>query len=875
MDPGLDQSSTKTKMMELNGKGKLTNTPKRSPRKITPNARRIEMKHGKFVTSLRVSLSYSTKGDHNHVGRKIDDILSGHARIPSTAKLKVEGPQPVAKTTKTTHPFFLAIPAFKVKNPALSVSDASSAAQASDDEMAAPGSPKGAKPWKDIIFSNPKPSQSRFLSPLLDVIWPPLGIQHIRPAQNHVSNPLLRETADSRHKSKQPACPISESENILLAFASGLKSDLHRPTVLHQPSRHVMSGRELASALENERNSGTRTSTHAVHPATELLKSRIIFKNSAFDRGVAAGPHMWTQEYAPRRWEEVLQPQCRVLHDWLSSLKIHQIRNAKSLGHTRLLGRKKRRKKHANNDMDDFIITTDEDEQDGGDDSAIRTKNAILIVGPPGCGKTASVFAVANQLGFEVFEIHPGMRRSAKDIFDKVGDMTQNHLVQQTKSLSRGSSVATDDLDDLSSHEVVSSAQRPMAQFMRPDAKKKQQDMPQQGRIKELKARIQTQSLILFEEVDILFDDDKYFWSGVQSLIEQSKRPVIMTCNDMSSIPFDDLDLFTVLSYECPEPDIATEYLTYLAAAEGHHLQRPALRTLYLSKGRDLRAAITELNFWCQMTVGSQRGGLDWMLSEGQNGRSRLDGSSLRIVSKDTFFEGLDLVPDESLDQEELLCFAQDVLHLSAREWDRYYSSSPAVDGPARLALLEDMVTGSEARSALDIFDPTIAPLVGAAIIRALPSCVRPVERNDVQHAYLNKGNEAMTRGAVADALEALMEDHRTFPPSVGRAAPSIDSHPLSLVTEVAPFVRSIVLFDQRLEQQRNELGGGSQGKKQRTTRAARAALEGSSKAQTRREKWFPKELDFARVLDTGAGWPRLDPATDLKPTEPNSSSQH
>ena len=81
---------------------------------------------------------------------------------------------------------------------------------------------------------------------------------------------------------------------------------------------------------------------------------------------------------------------------------------------------------------------------------------------------------------------------------------------------------------------------------------------------------------------------------------------------------------------------------------------------------------------------------------------------------------------------------------------------------------------------------------------------------------------------------------------------------PLSvLATDLAPYVRSIVSYDLRLEDQRCQLSSllsqpGKNGKKARTTRASRAALEGGSKAHTRRERWFPNHTDFGAVLETG-----------------------
>ena len=88
---------------------------------------------------------------------------------------------------------------------------------------------------------------------------------------------------------------------------------------------------------------------------------------------------------------------------------------------------------------------------------------------------------------------------------------------------------------------------------------------------------------------------------------------------------------------------------------------------------------------------------------------------------------------------------------------------------------------------------------------------------------------------------------------------------PLSVIAEdIAPYVRSIVSYDIRLEERRLFLSnllsqGGRNGKRQRTTRASRAALEGGSKENTRRERWFPNSTNFSLVLQTGGKeWQKL-----------------
>ncbi|MCV5168992.1 AAA family ATPase, partial [Escherichia coli] len=76
---------------------------------------------------------------------------------------------------------------------------------------------------------------------------------------------------------------------------------------------------------------------------------------------------------------------------------------------------------------------------------APKIAHTLVISGPPGCGKTAAVYAVAKELDFEVFEINSSSRRSGKDVLEKIGDMTRNHLVQQHQS---SSEKAGDDQED-------------------------------------------------------------------------------------------------------------------------------------------------------------------------------------------------------------------------------------------------------------------------------------------------------------------------------------------------------------------------------------------------------------------------------------------
>ena len=53
----------------------------------------------------------------------------------------------------------------------------------------------------------------------------------------------------------------------------------------------------------------------------------------------------------------------------------------------------------------------------------------MLIVGPPGCGKTASVYALAEELGFNVLEVNASSKRNGKSVLSQLHEATQSHTL--------------------------------------------------------------------------------------------------------------------------------------------------------------------------------------------------------------------------------------------------------------------------------------------------------------------------------------------------------------------------------------------------------------------------------------------------------------
>jgi DNA polymerase III delta prime subunit len=481
------------------------------------------------------------------------------------------------------------------------------------------------------------------------------------------------QTANDRKKSKIAAISIRDEENVLLtgtAEARKTARQFEHPqdaiVSLRHPIRHVASNQILHTAMEKQMSWSSpnpRFPWNASSPPLAKIGTSLLSSVSAFDCAKYE-TQLWTHKYAPKAAEEVLQlgREPQMLRDWLRHLTITAVDTGKPPKDTpksKNKRDKKRKNRQKADKLDGFIVSSEEeasemDNLSGSDDelsggvttSAQRTvvrsgdmaaaekvqmTNAILLSGPAGCGKTASVYAVAKELGFEVFEINPGSRRSARDMLERVGDMTQNHLVHL---LNVSENLAESAKDDGKQNKLMS--------FFKGPSKPKQPDTQPEPSPKleadPKRPRQQKQSLILLEEADLLFEEDRQFWTGVLTLIAQSRRPIIITCNDESLIPTQEISLHAILRYQKPPQDFSVDYLLLIAASEGHILKREAVTRLYQGSGMDLRRSLMDLNFWCQMGVGSKKAGLDWLLPAWPPA-SNVDynGDRVRVLSLNTY----------------------------------------------------------------------------------------------------------------------------------------------------------------------------------------------------------------------------------------------
>lgn len=213
-----------------------------------------------------------------------------------------------------------------------------------------------------------------------------------------------------------------------------------------------------------------------------------------------------------------------------------------------------------------------------------KLTNCIVLSGPSGAGKTASVYACASELGYEVFELYPGMgKRSGKELLSAVGDLGRNHMVSSGGV--GGGATFKPKLAPSSSATAGTSA----------------------GTVR--------QSLILIEEADILFEEDKGFWAAVVELVAASKRPVVVVCNELELVPVHELPVQQVLEFEKPSIDKVVPWLQTVAAGSGRFVTADKVKDMVLRLdttenpsrvaggadegvlGVDLRQAMQQLQF--------------------------------------------------------------------------------------------------------------------------------------------------------------------------------------------------------------------------------------------------------------------------------------
>lgn len=182
----------------------------------------------------------------------------------------------------------------------------------------------------------------------------------------------------------------------------------------------------------------------------------------------------------------------------------------------------------------------------------------MIIHGPIGTGKSSAVYTAMKEIQGYVFEINTGQARSRKDIINTLRETSTTQLVYR---------------DD--------------------------------------KAKEFQKGVIFLEDCDILLENDKNFWVAVNEILNISRRPIVITCSELSSLPQNLIDLAAAkdaiidLGKGQNGCDIVIEdYFWLCCLSQGLYVDKQIMKDL-LKKNKnkdvfDLRKVMMECQMMCQ-----------------------------------------------------------------------------------------------------------------------------------------------------------------------------------------------------------------------------------------------------------------------------------
>ncbi|KYN10078.1 PREDICTED: replication factor C subunit 1 [Trachymyrmex cornetzi] len=242
----------------------------------------------------------------------------------------------------------------------------------------------------------------------------------------------------------------------------------------------------------------------------------------------------WTYKYKPMSAQEIVgnEEGASKLKDWLSGWR------------TSLT------KEDDDSSGDEFYSS------DCSSSFNIENNQIAVLLGPHGSGKSASVYAIAEELGYSVIEVNASSKRTGKRILKELEEATKSHRIKKSKHKSPFERITNDDET----------------------------------------SKISQNSLILLEDIDLIFEEDEGFVSAAYQLASNTKRPIVMTCRNTCPHLNKMAPQQNKVYFHKVSGNTVSTLLELIALAEtGYRIPPNCLRKL-LQEG-DLRQALLQLQY--------------------------------------------------------------------------------------------------------------------------------------------------------------------------------------------------------------------------------------------------------------------------------------
>ncbi|XP_051997131.1 ATPase family AAA domain-containing protein 5b [Xyrauchen texanus] len=467
----------------------------------------------------------------------------------------------------------------------------------------------------------------------------------------------LEKTEDSKHSSaayvhKKRKNELEEQSSEVISKRHKTNQELNRNMIKLDSKRFSDA---LAQSYANSRNRLSRTKCRQQQSVfcavvTEPKQNETVHPLQDPLHGCLQGEGaLWTDKYLPRQSSEVIGNSASVgqLHSWLKEWKIRaDIEERRRREEERRMEEENSNESWDCGDFEGDTVSIDQEQE---------LCNTMLIIGPSGVGKTAAVYACAQELGFKVFEVNSSVLRSGRLILSQLTEATQSHqvavqrnnqskskphvhtfnmkspsretahrkVILSSKEASRSSRASskisrpqpikitqffkmncktsagkTSDGSDWHTHNAVKPKPDPIQESGSGFKNSEQETAdPSKDPMTVGQSRTIPMSLILFEEVDVIFPEDVGFLAAIKTFMSTTKRPIILTTSD----PLFSGRLkghFDEVHFKTPSLQTIRSYLQCLCVVENMWTDPDDVALLLCQNKGDIRQSILQLQFW-------------------------------------------------------------------------------------------------------------------------------------------------------------------------------------------------------------------------------------------------------------------------------------
>ena len=374
--------------------------------------------------------------------------------------------------------------------------------------------------------------------------------------------------------------------------------------------------KEMSIETKEEEEEEEEEEEGEIEPIDEYSRAIISRLESQFRAASKGTP--WVEICKPTRASETLGTQnsqpADLCRNWLTNWKARIESNKNASKHTF----RNARRQHKNNNHSDsedsdakweremgMELSDEEYDEEGekndgfGDGSGANIANGLIVFGDSGSGKTATIRAVASELGFSILEVNAGQNRSGRDILERFGEslqsknllnkrkkpssdlagtITEKKKKEETEEVDAKTTTMTSEepkkkkktangkkaqkavgnktlfgfvkmkeatnggVDDSSEKKKKEAAEQEKQQEQQKQQQQQQQQQQQKGAISA------NNTVVVFEDIDCLFgnedeeakDVDRGLIPAIATLLEAAKRPIVVVCKSEEMLDGDD-----------------------------------------------------------------------------------------------------------------------------------------------------------------------------------------------------------------------------------------------------------------------------------------------------------------------------------------------